>query len=449
MVDQSTVTMGPASVGQRLLWMFEQRRGENGALNIPTVARLRRRLHYKGLKEALSALVARHEALRTRIRWCRPKLMRAVASDWEPTIDTVDLSDKLSPRETFEVALRTELTTTISATDWPVRATVWTLSPDDHVICVNVHHMATDSISNRIILEELAVLYRAAEGERVDQPIDPGWQYSEWVEWQKSRLQGRARRRLVDYWTRHLDGAAAPRLGPWLKPPGARRLSGQEAAPLASDAPERMAAVAEAARSTMFTVPLALFYASLCRRTGQTDLTVLTMLSDRGRPEVFSTVGYFVSTVALRTRFSLTDSFTDLVRMCRDTFLGAVQHQAMPFHLLPPTVTRQSDVRLDDVVIHMMGDPVDFPEPFEPWDMQAESGGGRTFDLEVVIQPILGRWHVNVLYGLYRFERAFIRDLVAGFCALAEVALAEPYRSIGELIDRTDLMVESSRRCGA
>ena len=203
-----------------------------------------------------------------------------------------------------------------------------------------------------------------------------------------------------------------------------------------------MTRLAKKERATLFSVILALFYTTLCRQTAQTDLTVTTLLSERNRPEVLSTVGYFVNAVPLRTAFSTSNSFVELLRACRTTLFGAIQHQTMGFHVLPRTVSRKAHIRMDDVVVQMMGDAVEFPEPFEPFHRRPDLDGGGTFDLELVIWPLLGSSPVNVLYRTRRFDGLFIRDLIADFCEVAKLAVADPSLSIRNLVKPTRSLTE-------
>ena len=68
----------PASVGQRLLWVLERFRGDQGAANVPIVLRLRGPLDHELLAEGLSALTARHESLRTTVAGRGRRLARHV-----------------------------------------------------------------------------------------------------------------------------------------------------------------------------------------------------------------------------------------------------------------------------------------------------------------------------------------------------------------------------------
>lgn len=428
--------MGPASAGQRLLWSFERGRAESGVLNVPIIARLRSRMNKSALEKAIGTLVLRHESLRTRMHWRPPRLMRAIAPSHEPELRMVDLSAASDPKGIFEQQLKAELNASIVSTEWPLRVTVWTLAADDHVVCVNVNHMATDSSSNEIILQELAILYNAECAGAPEQLPAIRWQYSQWVDWHRSQTEGRNRQRHLSYWEQKLEGAVGPRLSSAGASDDSDGTTGFESEALSADLIQQMIELALRERATLFSVFLAVFYSAICRQTGQTDLTVTTLLSERNRPELVSTVGYFVNAVPLRTAFDLTDSFIELVHGCRTTLFGAIQHQTMAFHLLPRSLTQKANIRLDNVAVQMIGDVAKFPEPFESLQRMPDSESGTTFDLEVVLWSVAGSWWVNVVFGKHRFAKSAVRELLSNFCAVAESAMAAPNSTIKELISK-------------
>jgi hypothetical protein len=432
-MNESVATAGTA---QRLLWAFERRRGNaSGALNDPVVVRLRRALQLPALESALQLLVERHDALRTRMLWQPPRLMRSLSADWGPRLAVVDLRRHAAPLQELESQLGAELARDIASTDWPLRATLWQLAADDHVLCLNIHHNATDFSSGDVLRSDLALLYRRHCGESVELPSQRGWPYWDWVDWHSRQLEEPNRSRLIEYWTSQLDGATEPSF-PEAKtqPTVAHGLTGYESSRFGDGVFEALLELAQRERTSPFGLLLAVFYVALARRTKQTDLMVTSLLSERIRPELSSTVGCLVTLVPLRTTLQLTDSFRDVVRATRRTLFGAIEHQAMPFQLLPAAVHRNARIRIEAVALQLMGDRAAFPAPFEPLDWRPDFGGGRTFDLEVVIQPIWGIPHVNVLYGTHRFDKTLIQRLVADIHDIAARVIAEPAVELAALL---------------
>jgi hypothetical protein len=433
MTQSALEVPGTASAGERLLFAAERRSRGNGALNVPIIACVRRRIDKAAIRTAIEGVVRRHEALRTRLEWRRTRLVRVVSADWTPEITWVDLTANPDPAEALEQALRLELTSAILSDAWPVRVIFFTLAINHHVLCMNLPHRVTDAVTNRLLLSELATLYRQACGEAVEPLAPVQWKYSQWVEWQASLQDTAAADRSAERWKRQLEGAVGPQFPNVAPVCELTRRTGFEAARIDDDVIQQVLALAKEARATPFSIFLAALYATLHRCTRQTDLAVTTVFSDRNRRDVLSTAGYFVRILALRARFDGSGSFRELIDICRHTLFDALQYQMIPFQTLSGFDTDPAKARVDHVVMQMMDDPADFPLPFKLHNRRPDFGGGRTFDLELVVRPLYRMWHLHVLYGTDRFEAAFVRELVQDFLSIMRSAVSAPDTSIVEL----------------
>src|SRR5215831_17982399 len=160
-----------------MLWLIDRHRGDQGALNYPVLARARGPLDAGALAAALDAMVARHETLRTTFARRRGLLTQLVH---EPS--TVPIAERSVSAGALHDALTAEFGERVDPTVAPLRATLWRLAPDDHVLCLNVHHLVTDAWSCGILLDDLLQTLAGASLPRV------GWQYRHYVRWQRGQL---------------------------------------------------------------------------------------------------------------------------------------------------------------------------------------------------------------------------------------------------------------------
>jgi hypothetical protein len=425
----------PLTAGQRLLLMMEHYRAATATLSCPVLSRIRGPLDTAALGAALDALVRRHEALRTTFRGRGPHATQQVHPPAPVVVRHVDLTMAGAPAPSDAIA--TELRDRIDVTSETVRATLWRTSGDEHVLCLNMHHLVTDAWSCGILFRELGELYHGhTGGPGVPAPLTPApWQYRHFVDWQNDALRGGALDRQRSYWRRKLDGARPVALP---RPPAggaAADSPAERAAVAAAELPAAVTAGAHAlareSRTTPFCVLLSAFYALLHQRSGQRDLTVASLFANRSRPESRGVVGFLANMVLLRTGWSSRASFAELVRLTHQTVIGAFAHQELPFQLLPPTVQRAGGGRADDVVFQVMVDP----EPLgtvagTTFELLLPEAIGSRFGVELSLAPTGDAMRALLFHDTTHLDPADARLLVDEYVRLVEACVTDPGRPV-------------------
>ncbi len=81
-----------------------------------------------------------------------------------------------------------------------VRPTVIRLDDQEHILMLNMHHIATDGYSRSAIYRDLTTLYEAY-GKGLPSPLTPlSIQYADYAEWQRSWLDGGVADAQLGYW---------------------------------------------------------------------------------------------------------------------------------------------------------------------------------------------------------------------------------------------------------
>src|SRR5205085_1726202 len=82
------------------------------------------------------------------------------------------------------------------------------LSEDEGVLLVNMHHIASDGWSLRILMNEFRELYQAFSQEQPD-PLPPlKVQYADYALWQREWLAGEVLEQQLRYWEKQLSELA-------------------------------------------------------------------------------------------------------------------------------------------------------------------------------------------------------------------------------------------------
>ncbi|HZX29429.1 MAG TPA: amino acid adenylation domain-containing protein, partial [Telluria sp.] len=204
----------PLSLAQQRLWFLQQLDAAAGAAyHLPAALRLEGALDRWALESALSALVDRHEALRTTFaQEAGEPVQRIHPAGAEFDLPCDDLSAYPAPEraEHAERLQREEATAPFDLTRRPlIRARLLRLGALEHILLLTQHHIVSDGWSIGVMVRELSALYAAfSQGER--SPLAPlAVQYADYAVWQRTWLQGAALESQLGFWRGHLAGAPA------------------------------------------------------------------------------------------------------------------------------------------------------------------------------------------------------------------------------------------------
>jgi amino acid adenylation domain-containing protein/FkbM family methyltransferase len=329
----------PLSSAQQRLWFIDQAHyGPNATYNIPAVLRLRGRPDTGALRAALRDVIGRHEALRTVFpaEDGQPyQLVRPVSDlDIDRLMDVVDVLDA-DLRPALDAAARHSFDL---RTDVPVRATLFRLAPDEHVLLVLVHHIACDGWSMGPFHRDLAAAYQArSTGTAPDWPPLPV-QYADYSQWERDVLGSdddpdSIAAKQAAYWRETLDALPVELALPVDRPRGTVVTGSGDWIPVDLDpALHRALRDLAVSRQASLYMVLQAGLATLLSRLGcGTDIPLGGVVAGRSDEALADLIGFFVNTQVLRYDLSGAPTFDDVITRVRRTDLAAYHHQDLAF----------------------------------------------------------------------------------------------------------------------
>ncbi|WP_338925532.1 non-ribosomal peptide synthase/polyketide synthase [Mycetohabitans endofungorum] len=339
----------PLSFAQQRLWFFAQLDGASDTYHMPMALRLRGTLNRVAWQQALDALWARHEALRSAF----------VSVDGQPQVQLLPAEmgvpmtwhDLRGVRDAATQLVRLSAEAAQAPFDLArgplMRACGMQLAEDEHVMLLVQHHIVSDGWSVGVLVRELSALYRAACGEPADPLLPLTIQYPDYAAWQRQWLSGERLKAQSEYWRTQLADVPVLLALPTDRPRPAQQSFAGACVPIQIDTPTTQALkrLSQAQGATLFMTVLAAWSAVLARLSGQEDLVIGTPSANRHHPQIEPLIGFFVNTLALRVDVSGEPSAAQLLERVRRTTLGAQAHQDVPFEQVVEIV--QPPRRLD------------------------------------------------------------------------------------------------------
>ncbi|MFL6140895.1 MAG: non-ribosomal peptide synthase/polyketide synthase [Labedaea sp.] len=328
----------PLSFAQQRLWFLDQFEPGSAEYVTPLAVRLRGTLDVAAMSRAVTALVARHESLRTTFRAEEGRAAQVVHPARPVRIPVVDVAEA-----GLDQALALEAETPFDLAAGPLlRLRLLRLRADDHVLAVTMHHIVTDGWSGGVIMADLAELYRAeVTGEPAELPELPVG-YPDFAAWQRDR--GVELDEQLGYWRRQLAEVPPLQLPTDRPRPPLHTVNGAQ---LEFHVPARTAeelrALGRRHDGTLFVALVAACQVLLRRWTGQDDIAVGTVTSGREHPDLEGIVGFFVNTLVLRSTVDGSATFGELLEAVRGTVLDAFAHQEVPFERVVDAVAPDRD----------------------------------------------------------------------------------------------------------
>ncbi|MEU0125186.1 amino acid adenylation domain-containing protein, partial [Streptomyces albidoflavus] len=174
----------PLSYAQQRLWFLREWEEGGDTYNIPLAIRLRGPLDPAALAQALTDVVARHEALRTRY----PSVDGEPYQQIDPA-GTVDLRLTPVPAGGLEGLLAAAAAHVFDlAAELPLHAELLAVSSEDHVLVLVLHHIAGDGWSMAPLSRDLGTAYAARTAGEAPRWAPLPVQYADYTLWQRELL---------------------------------------------------------------------------------------------------------------------------------------------------------------------------------------------------------------------------------------------------------------------
>ncbi|WP_160716659.1 non-ribosomal peptide synthetase [Chitinophaga solisilvae] len=355
----------PLSRTQNRFWVLNQS-GEGGLLyNMCRSLLLEGDLDAAMLEKALNHVISRHESLRTCFREneAGETGQYILAPDAMPAVmEFTDISSRPDPQALLKSMAEKEQHTPFDLRQSPpLRVKLVKVKERLHAFFFSMYHIISDGWSMEVLAKEVITVYNLLR--QGQQPYLPAlsFQYRDYTAWLEEQLQHDLKKSET-YWLTQLSGdlpvleLPADKVRPAVKTGNGASISIQLP-------PALMAGLNRLCReegATLFTGLLAAMNTLFFRYTGQEDIILGLPVAGRDYTELENQIGLYLNTLALRTRFSGTVSFRELLRLQGQVLTTAYDHQLYPLDMLldklPLTRDMSRSPLFDVLVVSQVGE---------------------------------------------------------------------------------------------
>ena len=445
----------PLSFAQERLWFLEQLEPGNSAYHMTARVRLSGALDVGVLARSFSEVVRRHESLRTVFQSKQGRAAQLVQAKLEVPLKTVDLESSEVRRREEEVRdlLQQEVDGCFDLESGPLlRVLLLRLGAEEHVMQLTMHHIISDGWSMRVLLGEVATLYRSYVLDQESPLAELKIQYPAYAVWQREWLEGGGVEKQLEYWRKQLSGLEALELPTDHPRPKVLGHNGRtESLTLSPEMSGDLKKLARRENVTLFMLLLAGFQVLLSRYTNQTDIGLGTPIANRNCEEIEGLIGFFVNTLVMRVNLDANPGFRDVLKQVRQMALGAYAHQDLPLEKLVDDLQPQRDLGQTPLfqVMFLLQEPA-LPEmEINGLRLSPIAAGQQPakFDLTLEASQDETGFLLEMHYRSELFETATIQRMLGHFKALLHAVAADVKQRIGELAllgedEKRQLLVE-------
>ncbi|WP_242902268.1 non-ribosomal peptide synthetase [Actinomadura terrae] len=407
-------TTVPLTDAQREFWTLRQLHPDRPVTTLLLRFWVRGLTDAAPLREALDAVVRRHEVLRSTVVTGEDGIPVAVVHPPVPVPFTerpVDADAARGAAHVFDLGSEVPL----------IRADLAWRGDSDAELTVSVDHIAFDGASVGVLMDELAA---GLAGRAVP---EPAVQVGDVAAAQAAEPVPGAHR---EFWRAELDGAPVP------APLGADPSAGRVGRPLPWEVEPAVAALARECGATPFAVYLAALVllsgeadplpsGGTSRHTPRNGPVIGAAAARRARPELAGLIGPLVDALPVRVRPDGAEGFRALVRRAASATARALAHQETPPAALP-RVPVMLAVQHGEVPMEVTGGGVRIELLSDP------GSGAAAQELSWLVNRTVDGPEIQLEYSTARYGRDWAEAELDRFLRVLRAALADPGRPLAE-----------------
>jgi amino acid adenylation domain-containing protein len=436
----------PLSFSQKRLWVLSQFEESNIAYNVQGVYIFTGELDIDRLQHSIDGLIERHESLRTVFRQDRNGEVRQLIKDLSDTgfrISFRDIQAADNVDKYIKDLVQSEFVTPFNLSTGPLfRVLICQFDKDKYMFSYVMHHIVSDGWSMNILIKELLLFYNAYTTGQANPIVPLRIHYKDYAVWQQQQLRGEVLQGQKNYWMKQFEGELPVLNLQGDRPrPAVKTYHGDTCFSMLNPGiVHGMKALCQDNGSTLFMGLIAVVSVLLNRYTRQEDIIVGTSIASREHTDLENQIGFYVNTLALRTRFSSDDDYLALLANVKRVTVGAYKHQLYPFDELINLLNLDRDMSrsplFDVMVVLQQAGTAETQGQFSGVNASTSQNGNSSiskFDLTFFFIESGDDLQLNLAYNLDIYDAQTVKRLSEHLELLMKSVILSPTLPINQL----------------
>ncbi len=430
----SQIDYPPLSLAQERYWFLDKMESGNPSHNINVAYRLQGYLNVDALRKSLSTINERHETLRTTIGIHNARPYQYISDSSNVALPIISLADENELTQQLLDCIKQPF----DLEKGPLfRCKLFSLSKDEHVLWIGMHHIISDGWSLSIFFQELTALYRHyANQEAINLPTLPK-QYRHFSVAQRHSISEPEFAEKLQFWLEKLKTAPAQtELFTDAPRPGEQRYNGAaHEFTFPSELSEQITKATQHYKVSPFVLLLSAFSALIYRYTGQSDVVLGSPNANRSEREWQSLIGCFINPMALRLQVTPNASFEKYLRYVQEVVLEAHTHGDVPFDQIIKSLHLQRDLSRNPIfqMLFQVFTPTRLTLPHLTVTPVSIASQFTEMDLQFFISEDAGNFTGKIIYSTDLFTETTIAQLAKNFLNITHTALQMPHQPLAQL----------------
>ncbi|OBQ39962.1 MAG: non-ribosomal peptide synthetase [Anabaena sp. MDT14b] len=352
LVPQARDTCIPLSFAQESIWYLQQLAPESCAYNSFFILRFTGSLSAIALESSFNEIIRRHEILRTAFTIVEGQPVQVITPFLTIPLEIIDLQN-------LPLIERTSVAERLAALQYNhhfdlalvplIKTSLLRLTPEEHWLTINMHHIITDGWSFGLLLEELGILYAAFVNGLPSPLPELPVHYADFTLWQRQYFNEKVIEKQLAYWLQKLtntslesDQISSNQLQLSNKNSSAAIYSVVLPASIVTS----IEALCRSQRVSIFAIILTAMNILLFKYSSQNDILVITTIGNRSPVETEKMLGCFINDVILRSYLYSEQTGQILLEQAQETLTEAINNKEIASHTVIDTITSKQPLNI-------------------------------------------------------------------------------------------------------